>query len=139
MNVHLVRANFLLALMGTFGSLYFSEVMGLPPCPLCWYQRIFLYPLVFIFAAALWRGDRNYRIYALPLTFAGLAIAIYHNLLYFGFISEALAPCTKELSCSSRQLELFGFVTIPLMSLAGFFVIALLIFIDKKLETTYEK
>ncbi|MDO8713310.1 MAG: disulfide bond formation protein B, partial [Polynucleobacter sp.] len=29
----------LIALFGTLGSLYFSDVMGFVPCLLCWYQR----------------------------------------------------------------------------------------------------
>ena len=28
------------AAVATAGSLFFSEVMDLPPCVLCWYQRI---------------------------------------------------------------------------------------------------
>ena len=122
----ILRISFLLALAGTLGSLYFSEFMKFPPCTLCWYQRIFMYPLVFIFAVGLWREDRSVWTYALPLSLAGLAIAGYHNLLYYGFISEGLVPCTKDLSCTTRQLELFGFITIPLMSLVGFLMFNIL-------------
>ncbi len=116
----LLRINFLNSLMGSLGSLYFSEVMRFPPCALCWYQRIFLYPLVFIFGVALFTEDSGYRKYAFPLALIGFLISIYHNLLYFGFITEALAPCTQGVSCSSKQLQLFGFVTIPLLSLLMF-------------------
>lgn len=126
-----LQINFLAALTGTLGSLYFSEAMKFPPCALCWYQRIFLYPLVFIFGAALWTNDRGYKKYALPLALVGLAIAIYHNLLYFGVITEALAPCTQGVSCSSKQLELFGFITIPLLSFLGFLFICVITAFDK--------
>ena len=34
--------------VATLGSLYFSEVRGYEPCELCWYQRIFMYPIVII-------------------------------------------------------------------------------------------
>lgn len=126
-----LQLNFLIALTGTLGSLYFSEVLRFPPCTLCWYQRIFLYPLVFIFGSALWTNDRGYKKYALPLAAVGLAIAIYHNLLYFGVITEALSPCKQGVSCSSKQLELFGFITIPLLSLASFLVICVLMSLDR--------
>jgi disulfide bond formation protein DsbB len=116
----ILRMSFLFALTGSLGSLYFSEVMKFPPCVLCWYQRAFMYPLVFVFGTGLWRNDKAVWTYALPLAFFGLLIAGYHNLLYYGFISEGLVPCQKDLSCTTRQLELFGFITIPLMSLAGF-------------------
>lgn len=124
------RLGFLVAVLGTLGSLYFSEILRFPPCSLCWYQRIFLYPLVLIFGVALWTEDRSYAKYALPLSIVGLMISIYHNLLYYGFIAEELAPCTQDLSCSSRQLELFGFVTIPFLSMAGFFIINVLVAYD---------
>ncbi len=79
-----------------------------------------MYPLVFVFGVGLWKNDRGVWAYAFPLALVGLIIAAYHNLLYYGFVSEGLVPCTKELSCTTRQLELFGFITIPLMSLGGF-------------------
>lgn len=125
-----LKLNFLIALLGTLGSLYFSEVMRFPPCVLCWYQRIFLYPLVFIFAVAVWSEDRSYRKYALPLALTGLAIGLYHNLIYYGVISEALTPCTQGISCSSKQLELFGFITIPFLSMMGFLMTTFLILLD---------
>lgn len=116
----LLRLSFLIALTGALGSLYFSEIMKFQPCLLCWYQRTFMYPLVFIYGVGLWKEDRGVWNYALPLAVGGLLIAIYHNLLYYGFVSEGLVPCQKDLSCTTRQLELFGFLTIPLMSLFGF-------------------
>ncbi|WP_082321816.1 disulfide bond formation protein B [Variovorax paradoxus] len=36
---------FLVAFASTLGSLFFSEVMKLEPCVLCWYQRIAMFPL----------------------------------------------------------------------------------------------
>lgn len=124
--MRVLHLSFLIALAGTLGSLYFSEVMKFPPCPLCWYQRICFYPLVAIYGSALWTEDRNYRRYSWPLIAIGAANAVYHNLLYYGWIPQELTPCTGELSCSSRQLEAFGFITIPLLSLVGFLTLGLL-------------
>lgn len=123
---------FLIALFGTLGSLFFSEVMKFPPCTLCWYQRVCLYPLVPVFGAALWSGDRGYVKYALPLAAFGFLIAAYHNLVYYGWISEALTPCTQGVSCSTRQLELLGFITIPLLSVLGFVAILALMSLDTR-------
>ena len=108
------------ALAGSLGSLFFGEVMGLPPCTLCWYQRICMYPLVAVIGAGILLRDPRLGWYALPLALAGLAIAVYHNLLYYGVIPERLAPCTEGVSCTTRQIEWLGFVTIPGMALAGF-------------------
>jgi disulfide bond formation protein DsbB len=114
-----------IALVGAAGSLFFSEVMQLPPCVLCWYQRIALYPLVIIIGCGIVMRDSRMKNYALPFCLIGLAISIYHNLVYYRIIPESLAPCAQGVPCTSRQIEWFGFVTIPLMSLAAFAVLAL--------------
>ena len=112
------------ALAATAGSLFFSEVMELPPCVLCWYQRIAMYPLIVIIAAGIIMKDARMKFYALPLCLAGLAVAVYHNLLYYGIIPESITPCTQGISCTSRQIEWLGFITIPLMALTAFIMIA---------------
>jgi len=109
-----------IALISTVGGLFFSEVMQLPPCVLCWYQRIAMYPLVVIIAIGIVLRDKRMKIYALPLCVIGLAISIYHNLLYYGLIPESITPCTEGIPCNATQIEWFGFITIPLMALAAF-------------------
>jgi disulfide bond formation protein DsbB len=125
----LLYAAWAVALLATVGSLFFSEVMGLPPCALCWYQRVAMYPLVPVIATGIIARDRRVRAYALPLALAGLAAAAYHNLLYYGLIPETLTPCSEGASCTERQIEWFGFVTIPLMGLASFAAVALCLFL----------
>lgn len=125
-----LRANFLMAVFSTVGSLYYSEIMKFPPCTLCWYQRICIYPLVIIFGAALLTDDHKHLKYSLPLLLTGLAFAVYHNLLYFGVIAQELIPCTGSVSCSTRQLELLGFITIPLMAMVGLVVMIVLAFLE---------
>lgn len=120
----LLLGAWLIALFGTAGSLFFSEVLEFAPCVLCWYQRIALYPLVLIIGVGIAIRDRRVAVYALPITLAGLAIGVYHNLLYYGVIPEAITPCTEGVPCNAVQLELLGFVTIPLMSLGAFVAIA---------------
>lgn len=135
MNAVLPYAAWLIALSGVAASLFLSDVMGLPPCSLCWYQRIAMYPLVIIIGAGILTRDLSWKLYALPLAIIGLLISAYHNLLYYGLIAEDLAPCTEGVPCNARQLELFGFVTIPLMSLTAFFLLTLLIALYNKGET----
>jgi disulfide bond formation protein DsbB len=120
----LLYAAWVMALAGTVGSLFFSEVMLYPPCVLCWYQRIALYPLVVIIGMGIATQDRSAVKYALPLCLIGLLIAVYHNLLYYGFIPESITPCTEGVPCNAKQVELLGFITIPMMALAGFAGIA---------------
>lgn len=122
----------LIASVSTLGSLFFSEVMELPACSLCWYQRIFMFPLVLIFMAGLFPFDKKVVNYALPMTIVGWAITFYHQLLYAGIIPESMQPCTQGVSCTESYLDLFGFVTIPLLSLLSFTSIAVLLLIVKR-------
>lgn len=110
----------LVSLTATLGSLFFSEVMRLPPCVLCWYQRIAMYPLVVLATVALVRRDFGVGSYAWPFVAVGLAVSIYHNLLYYHLISDSITPCTQGVSCTERQIEWLGFVTIPLLALTAF-------------------
>jgi disulfide bond formation protein DsbB len=127
-------AAWLIALAAMLGSLFFGEVMKLPPCTLCWYQRICLFPLTLVIAAGIVLRDRNVVAYALPLAVVGLGISTYHNLLYYGVIPETLSPCTQAVSCSSRQLELLGFLTIPNMALLAFASILVTLLAHRKTQ-----
>jgi disulfide bond formation protein DsbB len=122
----------LVATVSTLGSLFFSEVMELPPCVLCWYQRIFMFPLAIVLTIGLFPFDKNIVRYALPLAAIGWAVALYHYLLYSGFIPENLQPCSQDVPCSKINLELFGFITIPLLSLFSFSIVVVLLMIAKK-------
>lgn len=116
----LVFAAWLLATVATLGSLFFSEVMDLPPCVLCWYQRIFMYPLVIVLLVGLFPFDAKVVRFSLPLAVVGWCFAVYHYLLYSGYIPEDLQPCSQGVSCAEINLELFGFVTIPMLSIVAF-------------------
>lgn len=110
-----------------WSAAFFSEVMLLPPCVLCWYQRIAMYPLVIVIGVGILLKDRHMKHYALPLAIIGLAIAIYHNLIYYEVIPESLTPCSEGVPCNAVQIELLGFMTIPLMGLAAFAAIVLIL------------
>lgn len=121
------------SLAATLGSLYFSEIAGFPPCVLCWYQRICMYPILAIMTIGIIRKDRNVPYYVLPFSVVGMAIGIYHNLLYYNIIPESNAPCILGVSCTTKFIEWFGFVTIPLLSFSAFALItACMIFLLKK-------
>ena len=125
----------LLVSISTTGSLFFSHVMNFAPCVLCWYQRIFLFPLVLILAIGLFPLDKNVVKFALPLAIAGWLTAFYHNLLYSEVISKDLQPCSQGVSCTEKYIDLFGFLTIPMLSLLSFStVIALLVIFNRRIS-----
>ncbi len=124
---------FVQAWLATLGSLYFSEVRGLTPCILCWYQRIFMYPLIFIIGVAIIRKDKNIPYFVLPLSIIGAIIALYQYLLQMtGLAKITPIPCTSVTPCSQIQVLYLGFITIPFLSLMAFLVISALMIIMLK-------
>lgn len=113
----------LVSVVSMAGSLYFSNVLGYPPCDLCWWQRVFTYPLVFVLFVGLWKKDRHVPYYVLPLALAGMVFAIYHNLLYEGIIPEVIKTCASGVSCTTEYIEFLGFISIPLLSLFSYITI----------------
>lgn len=124
-----------IAFASMIGSLIFSEILKLPPCTLCWFQRIFMYPLIIIIAVGIWKKDKNLPFFVLPFSIIGTLIATYHNLLYYRIIPESSVPCTLGISCTTKQIELLGFITIPLLSLLAFIGISVLTIIHIKFTT----
>lgn len=127
-----ILMSWVVSLVSTLGSLFFSEVMRFPPCILCWYQRICMYPLVIILLAGLLPLNKSVIRFSLPLTFIGWLISVYHNLLYYKFLPESAAPCVQGISCTTVQIEWFGFITIPVLSLVGFSLILFFLLSAKK-------
>jgi disulfide bond formation protein DsbB len=123
---------FIVSLVATLGSLFFSEIMHFVPCSLCWYQRIFMYPLVLIFLINLLFPDDKVFKYAILLVVFGWIISIYHNLLMFGIIPENLAPCVQGVPCSTVYINWLGFITIPLLSFFAYTTILILLVKTKK-------
>lgn len=121
----LVFAAWLVATLSTLGALFLSELMEVAPCALCWYQRAFMFPLVFVLASGLFPPDRRVLGYASPLVVVGWMVALFHLLLTKGYIPQTLTPCTQGIPCSRIDVEWFGFLTIPMLSLSSFSVIGL--------------
>jgi disulfide bond formation protein DsbB len=111
------------AIIATLGSLYFSEVMHFIPCTLCWYQRIFMYPLTIILGVAFYRNDQWIYRYVLPLSIIGMLISGYHTLLQKLPYLQQFEMCTTGVPCSKDYINWLGFVTIPLLAFIAFTII----------------
>ena len=131
----------LLATVGTLTSLFFSEIVQLPVCVLCWYQRIALYPLVIMLPLALFPYDVKIIRYISPLVVIGWFVALFHVLVVAGLIPEGIQPCVKGIPCSEIHFTLLGFINIPVMSLLTFSLIGLLFSLSKKsfIRNTHDK
>lgn len=125
-----------IASVSTLGALFFSEIMELPPCVLCWYQRIFMFPLVLILPLGLFPYDAKVIRYALPLALVGWVIAVFQVLLVAGVIPEGLKPCSQGVPCSEVQIQWFGFVNIPMLSFIAFTAMNALLVVARKRSPT---
>ena len=111
-----------IAAVGTAGSLYFSEVLGLVPCELCWIQRILLYPQVVILGVAAIERRGGVWLTALPLSLFGIAVSSYHTWLQL----TPSATCSPDGGCGSILYSaLGGLVTIPRLALVAFTLLSI--------------
>lgn len=130
---YLLYAAWLVAIIATLGSLYLSEIRGFVPCELCWFQRIFMYPLSIILGIAAYHNDANLRRYVLPLSIVGGTISLYHYMQQKipGF--APIRPCTQGVPCNVAYTNWFGFVTIPFLALTAFVLITIcMVFIKRR-------
>ncbi|MFD1738983.1 disulfide oxidoreductase [Bacillus salitolerans] len=130
----LLFISFAVSLIATLGSLYFSEILLFIPCELCWYQRILMYPLVFLLGIAVIRKEPFIIHYVLPLSIIGAGISLYHyliqkvDILGENSISCGIVPCTGE------YINWLGFITIPFLALTAFTIITILNLVLLKIE-----
>jgi disulfide bond formation protein DsbB len=114
---------FVVSTIATLGSLYFSNVLGYEPCRLCWFQRIFMYPIAVISGSALFLEKSDLRDYVMPLALIGAPTAFYHGMIQ-RFEQFTSAGCSvTAISCSTEYTFHYGYITIPVMALTAFLVI----------------
>ncbi len=131
-NFTFIYMAWLVNIVAFMGSMYFSNFMMLPPCMLCWYQRICIFPLSIIFAVGFLKKDENVFWYSIPLVGIGWIISTYHNLLYYKIIPKAITACTSGVSCTDKQIEYLGFITIPLLAWASLTITSALLILFYK-------
>lgn len=112
---------FFALLFSTVTSLVYSDYLGVLPCGLCWFQRVFIYSQLFIIGYAWYKKDIKVWGYSTVLSFFGLIIALYHQYLQLGY-SEFI-PCpaiASTVDCAKPTFIEYGFVTFPFMSIVLF-------------------
>jgi len=124
---------FMTAFFAVMGSLIYSDVLGMEPCQLCWYQRIVMYPLPVLLGYAMYKKDvKSLLPYLQILIIIGLVISVYQYLSQmlpgFATITKIAESCgVSGPACTDTYIEAFGFVTIPLMSVAAFWFMLTLV------------
>ncbi len=138
LNEQALLLGFFLSAFATFGSLYYAAVTGYPACILCWSQRIFMYPMMFLFALAWWKKDRSIIPYTLLLAILGGAIALYQwtkdMLSLYSHISIGCPVVPGLPSCDAVYVLEFGYITIPMFALNIFILIAMVMYASLRLN-----
>ena len=117
----------IVALVTTLGSLYYSEHAGFTPCTLCWYQRIVMYPLVVVLGVAWLRRDRWGWMTAAPFVVIGAPLSLYHWLVERVPSFAEGTSCSLDAPCSAPWFEKLGYVTLAWMCMSGFLLIGTLL------------
>ncbi len=125
---HFLVLSFLISLFASVFPLVYSEIIGFLPCVLCWWQRVFLFPTLFLFGVALFDKDRKVIRYAAPLLSVGFLISLFHNFGYY-FGENSSAPCDASgVSCYQHLVSEFGgYISIPMLALTAFFALLTLL------------
>lgn len=96
------------------GSMTYELVFGYAPCLLCWYQRMAIFPLaVLVFTASI-RNNKLLQTQVLWIASLGFLVSLVHNII--DIFPTGADICGAGPSCLLRYVNVFGFVTIPLMS-----------------------
>ncbi len=126
------KYTFIMALVATLGSLYYSEIAGFEPCKYCWFQRILMYPLTIIMFIALRIKDKYISRYVLPISVMGTLLAGYHYLTQLGWLPSTCVATGYSVGCAKVFVMTFGYITIPMMSFTAFLLILVLQIISKR-------
>ncbi|PJN88426.1 disulfide oxidoreductase [Bacillus sp. mrc49] len=124
MNKSLLFA-WILSIMATAGSLYFSEILHYVPCTFCWYQRILMYPLVLLLGRAFYEQDLKIHRYILPLSILGMLVSGYHYCLQKIPALQQFEMCQSGVPCSVDYINWLGFITIPFLAFIAFTLITI--------------
>ncbi|MEN9604622.1 MAG: hypothetical protein RJB39_307 [Candidatus Parcubacteria bacterium] len=123
---HGVLLGAIVALVAMLGSLSYSNIVGYAPCGLCWWQRIFMYPQVFLLGIAAGKKNVHRQVisyYGIILSLIGVVIAFAHYLLQRGVIDFSCETVGYSVSCAKVFTMNLGYITIPLMAFTAFIMI----------------
>jgi disulfide bond formation protein DsbB len=98
-----------------------------------------MYPLVLILLVGILKKDKKLYRYVLPLSIIGILVSGYHNLLYYKIIPENIAPCINGISCTTKFIEYFGFITIPFLSFTAFVIITVSMLVYRHYIKKYDQ
>lgn len=130
---HALVLSLITVTFAVLGSLTYSDIYNIEPCKLCWYQRIFMYPLFVLLPLGIFLKDQRVSFYGLILAILGAPIALYHYLLQRGVVDAGCSVVGNySVSCSQYFKLNLGYITIPLMAFTAFAMVITFLSIHRK-------
>ena len=125
---HALSLGFLMALGSVLGSLIYSEIIGFDPCFLCWWERVFIYPQLVIYAVGLYTKEKSVWIYSMVFALLTIIVSAYHTYIQLAGVESGVCS-DAVVSCSKVYFLNYGYVTIPTMALSAgiFFIVTALL------------
>lgn len=105
---------------------WFDRSDAFVPCRLCWWTRIMMFPLVPLSIIYLVSRSRALLWYIFGVSIAGILLESYHystqlnRTLFWQFFEG----CSTGPDCSEKLIGYFDFITIPLLAVMAFTLIA---------------
>lgn len=119
------------------GSIVYEYILGFEPCLLCWYQRIAIFGIAILSLTEKLKESRTLQNQVIVFSILGLAVALVHN--FIDIFPTGLDICGTGVSCLKRYVAVFGYITIPMMSLTVLLSGLLLAIFTKKHNPTLLK
>ena len=132
-----LQVAWIVAVLATFGSLYLQFGEQLNPCEFCWFQRICMYPLSLLLGIAAFRGDIQVaKRYFMGLAVVGAGLAVYHYQLER--VPGEPTVCGTAVPCNVAVINVFGFISVPFLSMAAFLLITALLLMARSHGDEYD-
>lgn len=132
-----LQVAWIVAVLATFGSLFLQFGEQLNPCEFCWFQRICMYPLSLLLGIASFRGDLQVaKRYFIGLAVVGAGLAVYHYQLER--VPGEPTVCGGAVPCNIAVINVFGFISVPFLSMAAFLLITTLLLVARSRGDEYD-
>ncbi|PID83567.1 hypothetical protein CSB11_00675 [Candidatus Campbellbacteria bacterium] len=122
---HGAKIGFFMVLLSIVGCSIFTEVYGIASCKLCWFQRLLMWPSIFLFAGAWFWKDVKANFYVLAMSLVGICISIYQWFVQNTKIFPEPKCSIDSVSCTEIPFMEFGYIT-PVVILGTMFLVLIL-------------
>jgi disulfide bond formation protein DsbB len=129
-----------LLFVAVFGANVYERVFGDKPCEYCWYQRVLIYPMLFLTIAEIFYKTKVvHKFIGVFATMTAFLASYHYYFHYMRYVKNDILslPCsTNPLipNCTEAGVVSFGFVTMPLLSVGLALTVLTFVFLMRKVK-----